>query len=185
MLQDVLDDLEAKNQKTAADLKRELAKIRTGRANLGMLDGIRVEYYGAPTPLNQVATLRIADPRLITIQPFERTLIGDIERAISTSDLGLNPSNDGMLIRVPIPMLSGERRQELAKVARRAGEDHKITVRNHRREANDMLKDLEKESEITEDQMHKGFDQVNQMTDRYTSQVDAIVEAKEKEILEV
>jgi ribosome recycling factor len=167
------------------DLKRSLAKIRTGRASLGMLDGVRVEYYGQMSPLNQVATLKVADPRLITIQPWEPTVIPDIERAISSSDLGLNPSNDGNIIRVPIPALSGERRQELVKVVRREAEDHKISLRNLRREANDQLKDLEKESDITEDDLHRAYTKVDAIIDQYTDKIDQVVADKEKEILEV
>ncbi len=185
MEQLVLDELKEDFQTTIKDLKRSLAKIRTGRANLGMLDDIRIEYYGQLSPLNQVATLKIADPRLITIQPWEQSIIPDIERAISSSDLGLNPSNDGNIIRVPIPALSGERRQELVKVVKREGEDHKIALRNRRREANDDIKELEKESEITEDQMHRAFSKIDSMIDEFTSKIDQIVEEKEKEILEV
>ncbi|MFP4599008.1 MAG: ribosome recycling factor [Persicimonas sp.] len=185
MDQMVLNELEEDFKGTIKDLKKSLAKIRTGRANLGMLGDIRVEYYGQLTPLEQVATCKVADPRLITIQPWESTLIPEIEKAISSSDLGLNPSNDGNTIRVPIPALSGERRQELVKVVRREGEDHKISLRNIRREANDQLKELEKESEITEDQLHRAFGQVDKLIDQYTSKIDQVIEAKEKEILEV
>lgn len=181
----VLDELHEDFESTIRDLKRALAKIRTGRANLGMLDGIKVEYYGQMSPLNQVATMKVADPRLITIQPWEKTMIADIERAIASSDLGLNPSNDGNIIRVPIPALSGERRQELVKVVRREAEDHKISLRNSRREANDQLKELEKESEITEDQMHRAFSKVDDMIDKFTARIDQIVADKEEEILEV
>lgn len=181
----VLDELKQDFEGTLKDLKRSLAKIRTGRANLGMLDDVRVEYYGQMSPLNQVATMKVADPRLITIQPWEKTMIPDIERAISSSDLGLNPSNDGNIIRVPIPALSGERRQELVKVVRREGEEHKISLRNLRRSANDQIKELEKESEITEDQMHRAFSKIDSLIDSYTSKIDSIVEDKEKEILEV
>jgi len=185
MLDEIISQLETDYARTVKDLRRELAKIRTGRANLAMLDDIRVEYYGQMSPLNQVATLRIADPRLITIQPWEKTLIADIEKAIASSDLGLNPSNDGTVIRVPIPALSGERRQELVKVARRAGEDHKISLRNLRREANDMIEELEKESEITQDDEHRGYDKVNALTEKYTKEIDEVLSSKEDEILEV
>ncbi|QDG53777.1 ribosome recycling factor [Persicimonas caeni] len=185
MEQLVLDELKEDYQTTVKDLKRSLAKIRTGRANLGMLDGIKVEYYGQMSPLNQVATMKVADPRLITIQPWESDLIPEIERSISSSDLGLNPSNDGNIIRVPIPALTGERRQELTKVVKREGEDHKIALRNRRREANDQIKELEKESEITEDQMHRAFSKIDAMTDQFTSKIDQIVEDKTNEILEV
>ncbi len=185
MLDEVIEELRAKDKSTVSDLAGELAKIRTGRANLGMLDGIRVEYYGSMTPLNQVATMRVADPRLITIAPWEKNMIPDIEKAIATSDLGLNPSNDGTLIRVPIPALSGERRQELVKVARRAGEDHKIALRGHRREANDMVKELEKESEITQDEEHKAYEKINAITEKYTAKIDEMLAEKEEEILKV
>jgi ribosome recycling factor len=185
MEQLVLEELEQEYESTIKDLKRSLAKIRTGRASLSMLDGIKVDYYGQMSPLNQVATLKVADPRLITIAPWEKTLIPEIEKAIASSDLGLNPSNDGNIIRVPIPALSGERRKELVKVVRREGEDHKISIRNIRREGNDQIKELESESEITEDQKHRAFSQVDALTDKFTSRIDKIVEEKEEEILEV
>lgn len=185
MVNEVIEGLRADFDETLNKLRRDLTKIRTGRANVNMLDGIRVEYYGTPTPLSQVATLRVPEPRLITIQPWEKNVITDIERAIQMSDLGLNPSNDGTLIRVPIPALTGERRQELVKLARRAGEDHKIALRNQRRDANDMVKQLEKDSEITEDEMHKGFDKINSITEEFTAKIDAMLEKKEAEIVEV
>jgi ribosome recycling factor len=185
MIDDVLSDLRDSFEGTMKQLQRELGKIRTGRANLGMLDGVKVDYYGNSTPLNQVATMRVADPRLITIQPWEKNIIGDIEKAIASSDLGLNPSNDGTVIRVPIPALTGERRQELVKVARRVGEDHKISLRNARRDANDMIKQLEKDSEITEDDMHRGFDRVNALTEEYTKKIEDALAKKEEGILEV
>lgn len=185
MIEDVLSDLRENFEGTMRDLQRELGKIRTGRANLGMLDGVRVEYYGNMTPLNQVATMRVADPRLIVIQPWEKTVIPDIEKAIATSDLGLNPSNDGTVIRVPIPALTGERRQELVKVARRVGEDHKISLRNARRESNDLVKSLEKDSEITEDDMHRAFEQINALTEEFTSKIENALSKKEEGILEV
>lgn len=181
----VLDELKAGYDATVSGLRNSLAKIRTGRANLSMLDSVRVEYYGQMTPLSQVATLKVADPRLITLHPWEKNIIADIERAISSSDLGLNPSNDGNIIRVPIPALSGERRQELVRMARREAEDHKISLRNERREANDQLKALEKESEISEDQLHRAFAQVDALTDKYSSTIDEIMAAKEADILEV
>lgn len=185
MLEEILDDLKASFEKTLKDLNHELAKIRTGRASIGILDGVRVEYYGSMVPLSQVANLRVADPRLITIQPWEKGVINDIERAISGSDLGLNPNNDGTLIRVPIPALSGERRQELVKLARRYGEDHKIALRNHRRDANDMIKALEKDSEITQDEEHRAYEKVNSMTEAFTKKIDERLAEKEGDILEV
>ena len=185
MLQEVVKELEGEYEETVAKFQKELAKIRTGRANVSMLDGVRVSYYGSQTPLNQLATLRVPEPRLITIQPWEKSVIGDIEKAIASSDLGLNPSNDGTLIRVPIPALTGERREALVKQARRLGEDHKIALRNHRRDANDMVKQLEKDSEITEDEMHRGFDEINSITEKYTTKIDTLLERKEEEIREV
>ncbi|MFU8806079.1 MAG: ribosome recycling factor [Bradymonadaceae bacterium] len=185
MVKDVLDDLKSGYEDTLNGLRKELTKIRTGRASLGMLDSVRVDYYGSPTALNQVANLRVADPRLITVQPWEKTLIPDIEKAIISSDLGLNPSNDGVVVRVPIPPLTGERRQELVKVARRIGEDHKVALRNQRRDANDMLKEMQKESEITEDDMHRGYDQINAMTEEFTNKIDGVLKTKEEEISEV
>lgn len=181
----VIEQLKDDYESTIKDLRRSLAKVRTGRASLGMLDGITVDYYGQTTPLTQVATLKVADPRMITISPWEKTMIPEIEKAIAASDLGLNPSNDGNIIRVPVPALSGERRKDLVKVVRREAEDHKISLRNVRREANDELKSLEKDSEITEDQMHRAFSKVDQLTDQFTDKIDGIVETKENEILEV
>lgn len=185
MVKDILEDLKSGYDDTLNGLRKELAKIRTGRANIAMLDGVRVEYYGSPTALNQIATMRVADPRLITIQPWERSLIPDIEKAIMSSDLGLNPSTDGVIVRVPIPALTGERRQELVKMARRIGEDHKIAIRNQRRDANDMLKDMQKEGDITEDDLHRGYEQVNTLTEDYTGKIDSVLKVKEEEISEV
>lgn len=185
MIDEVFAELELNFDNTISGLQKELAKIRTGRANVAMLNGVMVEYYGSMTPLNQVATLRVSDPRLITVQPFENRIIGDIERAIANSDLGFNPSNDGQLIRVPVPALSGERREELVKIAKRHGEDHKISLRNHRRDANDMVKALQKEGDISEDAEHKAYDKINALTDGFTKKVDELLAAKEEQILEV
>ena len=185
MLQDVMKALAESYDKTLQDLARDLSKIRTGRANVGMLDGVTVDYYGSPTPIAQLATVRVADPRLITVQPWENKLISAIEKAIGSADLGLNPSNDGQVVRVPIPALTGERRQELVKLSKRAGEDHKVALRNHRRDANDMLKALQKDGDITEDGMHDGFEKVNSLTEAYTKKIDATLDKKEAEILEI
>lgn len=135
MLDDIFSDLQESFDAAIRDLKRDLAKVRTGRANLAIFDGITLDYYGTPTPLNQVGTMKVVDARLITIQPWERNMIAPIEKAILTSDLGLNPSNDGALIRVPIPQLTGERRQELVRLVKKAGEEHRVVTRNHRRDA--------------------------------------------------
>ncbi len=182
MVDNVMDDLRQEFESTLTQFKKELAKIRTGRANVGMLDGINVEYYGEATPLNQVATLRVPEPRLITIQPWEKSMIEDIEKAILESDLGLNPSNDGTIIRVPIPALSGERREELVKMAGTLAEDHRIKLRNQRREANDVVKKAENNSEITEDDKHRFFDDIDDLTDEYTDKIDSLLEQKEEKI---
>lgn len=185
MVRDVLNDLEKEYKSVLGDLKRSLSKIRTGRANLAMLDGITVEYYGTEVPLNQVATLQVADARLITIQPWEESMIPKIEKAIMQSELGLNPSDDGSIIRVPIPALSEERREELVDVVNDKAEDHKISIRNLRRKANDQVEQLEKDSDISEDQMHRGFDQIDELTQKYTDKIDARIEQKKEEIREV
>ena len=185
MIAEVLEELNANFEKTALGLQKELSKIRTGRANINMLDDVKVDYYGSMVPLSQVATLRVADPRMITIQPWESNIISDIERAIGNAGLGLNPSNDGVLIRVPIPALSGERRKELVKIAKRHGEDHKISARNHRRDANDMVKALQKGGDITEDDEHKTYDKINALTDAMTTKLDELLASKEAQILEV
>jgi len=178
MVGDVIDDLESTYDDILQDLNDALKKIRTGRANLSMLDDIRVEYYGDTVPLEQVSTMRIADPRLITIQPWEKDMIPKIEKAIRASDLGLNPQSDSEMVRVPIPALSGERREELSDLASEKGEDHKIRIRNARREARDDVEELEDESIISEDEMHRGFDSIEEMTQKYTDEIDEVVQDK-------
>jgi ribosome recycling factor len=185
MVEDVLKDLKDSYEATVRDLIRDLGKLRTGRANLNMLDGVRVDYYGNSTPINQAATLKVVDARLITVQPWERNMLSPIEKAINSSDLGFNCSNDGILIRVPVPALTGERRQELTKLARKIGEEHKIAMRNLRRDANDMLKELEKDSSISEDDLHRALARVDQTTSDYGKKIDELVAAKEQDILEV
>ena len=185
MIDDILEELKQSNDGTLEGLGRELAKLRTGRANVAMLDGVRVDYYGQMVPINQVANMKVADARLITIQPWEKAMIGPLERAIGSSDLGLNPSNDGTLIRVPVPALTGERRKDLVRMAKRIGEDHKISLRNARRDANETLKAFQKDSEITEDDLHRGSAQVNKITESYTKAIDEYLDKKESEILEI
>ncbi|HSR67096.1 MAG TPA: ribosome recycling factor [Acidobacteriota bacterium] len=172
-------------KKTIEDLQRELASIRTGRASVHVLDQIQVEYYGTPTPLNQMATLHAPEPQLLTVQPWDASQIGAIEKAILTSDLGLNPSNDGKIIRIPIPSLTQERRQELARQIGRIAEEHRTAIRNIRRDCNDKLKKALKDKEISEDEEHYGFDEVQKVTDEFIGQINERAEAKEKEILEV
>ena len=185
MLNDVYDMLTENFDANLDGLKKELSKLRTGRANLGMLEGVRVEYYGQMVPLNQVATMKVVDARLITLQPWERSMITPLERAIGSSDLGFNPSNDGIVVRIPVPPLTGERRQDLVKIARKSGEEHKISLRNARRDANDTIKDLQKSGDITEDDMHRAMAHVDKLTGEYSKRVDDIIKAKEEEILEV
>jgi ribosome recycling factor len=185
MVDDILSDLRSSMNKAIEALRRELAKIRTGRANLAILDGIKVDYYGTPTPLNQVASLSVADPRLITIKPWEKKMIGPIEKAIQQSEIGLTPNTDSEMIRLPIPPLTQERRKELVKLTKKAGEDAKIAVRNARRDANDMITEAEKGGDIPEDNAKKGKERVQKETDDHVKKIDEILAAKEKEIMEV
>jgi ribosome recycling factor len=164
---------------------RELANIRAGRANASLLDRISVDYYGAPTPVNQVAGISVPEARLLVIQPYDKTILGDIEKAILKSDLGLNPTNDGSIIRIAIPALTEERRKELVKVVKKEAEEAKIAIRNIRRDANDDLKKLEKSGDITEDDQRGYSDDIQKMTDDNISKIDGLTKEKEKEILEV
>ena len=185
MVKDILGHSEESMRKSIASLQQELTGIRTGKANPALLDSIKVNYYGQLTPLKQVANIATPDHRLITIQPWDKTLVPEVEKAIQGSELGLNPQSDGTLIRLPIPPLTEERRKELVKLVKRIGEDCKIAVRNIRRETNDKLKKLEKDHEISEDELHGRQDEVQKMTDKYIEQVDEVVAAKEKEIMEI
>lgn len=179
----VLQDSKTRMKKAAELLRAELSKMRTGRASLSILDDIRVEYYGNPTPLNQVATLNIPDPRMITIQPWESNLISEIEKSIQKSGIGLNPTNDGKLIRLPIPALTEDRRKELVKHVKKHGEESKVAVRNVRRDANEHLKKLEKDEHVSEDEIKKATGDVQKMTDDLIKEIDEIVSHKEKEIM--
>ena len=185
MVDEIFEDLKDRMGKSIESLKREYSRLRTGRASISLLDGIRVSYYDTPTPLNQMASLAVPEPRLIVIQPWDKTAIEDIEKAILKSELGLTPINDGKVIRISIPPLTEERRKELVKVARKMSEENKVAIRNIRRDANEMLKDLKKESEITEDDLYRSQEEVQKATDQFISQVDELCEAKEKEILEI
>ena len=185
MVDEIFEDLQERMGKSIDSLKREYSRLRTGRASVSLLDGIRVTYYDTPTPLNQMASLAVPEPRLIVIQPWDKTAIGDIEKAILKSELGLTPINDGKVIRIAIPPLTEERRKELVKVARKMAEDNKVAIRNIRRDANDMLKDLKTEKEITEDNLYRSQDEVQKITDDFIAQVDELCTAKEKEILEI
>jgi ribosome recycling factor len=185
MINDIVKSLQGDLDKGIEAFKRELGKVRTGRANLSILDGVRVDYYGTPTPLNQVASLNVADARLITIKPWERSLIPEIEKAIRAGQLGLNPQSDGELVRLPMPALTQERRQELVKVVKKMSEDARVALRSARRDANEMLKELLKDGTITEDDERKGLKTVQETTDKSVTKVDEIVAKKEAEILEV
>jgi ribosome recycling factor len=164
---------------------RELASIRAGRASASLLDRIQVEYYGAPTPVNQLAGISVPEARLLVIQPYDKSILGEIEKAILKSDLGLNPSNDGSIIRLAIPQLTEERRKELAKQVKKEAEEAKVAIRNIRRDGNEDLKKLEKNGEITEDDLRGYSDDIQKMTDEHISKIDQITKDKEKEILEV
>lgn len=181
----VIKDMKDKMDKTIAHYKEELKSIRTGRASIAMFDGITVDYYGAPTPLSGVATLSAPEPRLITISPWDATLIPEIEKAIQHSNMGFNPSNDGKLIRIPIPQLTEERRKEIVKLVKKMGEDNKVAIRNLRRDGNDKIKKLEKDKEISEDDSKKFVDDIQKATDGFIKQVDEVTSAKEKEVMEI
>ena len=182
---DVVKDLKGRIDKTLEDLRRDLGKIRTGRANLAMLDGIKVDYYGTSTPLSGCAALAVPEPRMITIKPWDKGVIKEIEKAIKEANLGLNPMNDGDLIRLPIPPLTEQRRKDIAKQVRGKGEDHKVAIRNERRDANEKLKVLLKDKKITEDDQKRSTEKVQKETDGGVTQVDQIIEKKEKEVMEV
>ncbi|MGD9309044.1 MAG: ribosome recycling factor [Desulfosarcina sp.] len=184
MIEETLQETKERMGKTIVDLENELKRVRTGRASLSLLDGIRVDYYGTQTQLNQMASLSVPESRLIVIQPWDVSAIKDVEKAILKSDLGLTPSSDGKLIRISIPPLTEERRKELVKVVSKMCEEHKIAARNIRRDANDLLKGFKKDGDISEDDAFKAQDDVQKITDDFIKQIDEIYKEKEKEILE-
>lgn len=184
MIESIYQETRENMKKSVDALANEFKRIRTGRASLSILDSVRVDYYGTLTPLNQMASLSVPESRLIAIQPWDVSIIKDIEKAILKSDLGLVPSNDGKLIRISIPPLTEERRKQLVKVVYKKGEDHRIAVRNQRRDANDLLKGLRKDGEISEDDAFRAQDQVQKITDEYINLIDEVCKDKEKEILE-
>jgi ribosome recycling factor len=171
--------------KVLSDLQHEMAGVRTGRASVNLLDNVKADYYGTPTPLSQMATLHVPEPSMITVQPWDASQIGAIEKAIRTSDLGLNPSNDGKLIRVPIPALTEERRKDLVKKVHQIAEDHRVALRNVRRDSNEHLKKLLKDKLISEDEERRALDETQKLTDGYIAKLDAAVKGKEKEVLEI
>jgi len=166
-------------------LKRDLAGLRTGRASVALFDGVRVDYYGTMTPLKQVANISTPEARLITIQPWEPSLIKEIEKSLAGSGLGITPSNDGKVIRVPLPPLTEERRKELSKICKKHGEDTKVVVRGFRRDANEELKKLQKDAKLTEDELRKGEADTQKLTDQYIQKIDDVIKKKEQEIMEV
>ncbi len=183
MVEDVIKDFRGELEKSTEAFKRELQRVRTGRANLALLDPVRVEYYGAKVPLNQVASLSIPDARLIVIKPWEKNLLQEIEKAINVADIGLTPQSDGEVVRLPIPTLTEDRRKELVKQCRKISETAKVALRNHRRDANEMLKEMEKDKTISEDEKKRGLERIQKETDQAITHIDEILAGKEKEIL--
>lgn len=185
MLNDVYSDARERMQKALEALERDYKRLRTGRASVALVEGIKLDYYGTATPLNQMATLTVPDPRTIVIQPWDNSIIGDVEKAILKSELGLTPMNDGKIIRINIPPLTEERRKELVKVIKKMSEESKVAVRNIRRDANEMIKDLKKEKEISEDEQFRAQEETQKITDDYIKKIDEAYSTKEKEILEI
>jgi ribosome recycling factor len=185
VIDDIKKDAAERMRKSIESLKDELAKIRTGRAHTSLLDHITVEYYGSEVPIGQVASVVVSDPRMLTVTPWEKPMVAKIEKAIMTSDLGLNPATSGTVIRVPMPPLTEERRRDLVKVVRHEGENARVAVRNIRRDANGDLKALLKDKEISEDEDRRAQDEIQKLTDKYVAEVDQLLETKEKELMEI
>ena len=185
MVDDVIAELQDNQNKTLEAFKRELSRVRTGRANLAVLEPVRVEYYGSKVPLNQVASISIPDARLIAIKPWDKSTIPEIEKAINIAEIGLTPQNDGELVRLPIPSLTEERRKDLVKQTKKLAENAKVGVRNHRRDSNDFLKEAEKGKDISEDDKKRGLERIQKQTDKSIEKIDEILAEKEKEIMEV
>ncbi|WP_028389520.1 ribosome recycling factor [Legionella fairfieldensis] len=185
MINEIKQDTEKRMKKTVETLQNDLTKIRTGRANASLLDHVQVDYYGNPTPLNQVANITSSDSRTLLVTPWEKSMVAAIEKAILTSDLGLNPATAGSAIRVPMPPLTEERRKELIKVVRAEGEQGRVAIRNIRRDANNHLKDLVKTKEISEDEERRAGEIIQKLTDKYIADVDAVLNEKEKDLMEV
>jgi ribosome recycling factor len=185
MLNDVKKNADQKMQKSLEALRSDLGKVRTGRAHVGLLDHVMVEYYGSMVAVNQVANVNLGDARTINVQPYEKNMVAKVEKAIRDSDLGLNPATNGDVIRVPMPMLTEERRKELIKVVKTEGEDAKVAVRNVRRDANDALKKLIKDKEISEDDERRAQDEIQKLTDKYVTEIDKILQVKEAELMAV
>ncbi|NLV21269.1 MAG: ribosome recycling factor [Syntrophomonadaceae bacterium] len=185
MINDILNDAEERMKKTIDHMLGDFAGMRAGRANPAMLDKIMVNYYGEPTPINQMANINVPEARLLVIQPWDKSTIPDIEKAIMKSDLGITPSSDGNVIRLAVPQLTEERRKDVVKVVKKRGEEAKVAIRNIRREGNDLIKSSEKDKLISEDEGKKGLDNIQKLTDKYIKDVDAALQVKEKDIMEV
>jgi ribosome recycling factor len=185
MAADIFEDAERRMQKAVEALRQDLSAIRTGRASASLVERIQIDYYGAPTPINQVSQISVPEARLIVIQPYERKLLTDIEKAIQKSDLGINPNNDGQVIRLNIPPLNEERRREMVKTLHKKLDEHKVAIRNVRRDAHDKLRDREKKKEISEDELKRSSERLQKLTDRYIDEMDKVGKSKELEILEV
>lgn len=185
MIKEVTGEAEERMKKAIDVMRKDYGSMRAGRATPALLDKVMVDYYGVPTPINQMANISVPEPRLLSIQPWDKSVISSIEKAIQKSDLGLTPNNDGSIIRLAIPQLTQERRNELVKMAKKKAEDARVAIRNVRRDANDQLKDLEKEKEISEDDEKRAQEEVQKLTDKYIKEVEVILEHKEQEIMEV
>ncbi|MBI4962609.1 MAG: ribosome recycling factor [Desulfomonile tiedjei] len=185
MIDDLHKEMKDSMEKSIEALQKDLKRIRTGRASLALLDGLMVDYYGSSTPINQLATLSIPEARQIVIQPWDTNAFTDIEKAILKSELGLTPTNDGKVVRINLPPLTAERRKELVKVVKKMAEEYKVQVRNHRRDANEMLKDMKKEKQISEDDMRRAQERVQKTTDDLIARIDSVLSAKEEEIMEI
>ncbi len=185
MIKELLADADERMGKAVASLRHNLQGLRAGRANPGILEKVRVDYYGTPTPINQLATISVPEARLLVIQPWDKSVIGTVEKAILKSDIGLTPSSDGTVIRLPIPQLTEQRRQELVRTARRMGEEERVAIRNIRREIREMMEEAAKEGEVSEDEARRGQEDLQKLTDRMIEQVGQILDAKDREIMEV
>jgi len=185
MVAEIFDDAERRMKKAVEALRQDLAAIRTGRASSSLVERINVDYYGTPTPINQVCQISVPEARLVVIQPYERRLLTDIEKAIQKSDLGINPNNDGQVIRLNVPPLNEERRRDMVKTLHKKLDEHKVAIRNIRRDTQDKLQDREKKKEISEDELKRSKDRLQKLTDRYVDEMDKVGKSKELEILEV
>lgn len=184
-IEQIVADAESRMKKAISVLRDEFLTVRTGRASTTLLDRVMIDYYGSPVPLNQLATISVPEPRLVVIQPYDKAAIGNIEKAILQSDLGVTPNNDGTVIRLPIPTLTEERRRELIRVVRNMAEESRVAIRNVRRDANEHLKELKKQKEVSEDDEHRSEEEMQKKTDKYVNEVDKMLKNKEEEIMEV